>query len=315
MAEINPQMAQALEYMRGRSKLRAGQTPSGMEEVRRNANADFAYWNDNPPPLHRITDIPIEGAFGSRMVRHYQPHSSDVDSPAIIHFHGGGWIVGDLDLEDRFLRDLALSSGFDILSVDYVLAPEHQFPKPLNDCIAVCQSIHKSAADLGLNSSKLVLSGSSAGANLAIATALSLRDQDLQIFQSVMLYYGVFDASLDSDSHLEFADGKFSPGGPGMEFFLDRYLPDQTYRSDPLVSPVLADLKGLPPCYLCIAELDELRDDNLLLELRLIEAGVTTTSNFYPGVTHGFTIMCREVDAAKEAVDDAARYLTDSKTP
>jgi len=162
---------------------------------------------------------------------------------------------------------------------------------------------------LGINASQLALSGSSAGANLAIATALSLRDQKHQLFNQLLLFYGVFDASLESDSHQRFADGAYSPGGPGMELFLQRYLPDNKLRSDPLVSPVLADLSGLPPCYLCIAELDALHDDSVLLEHQLRRAEVPTTANLYRGMIHGFTIMSRTVDMAKTAVLDAAHYL------
>ncbi len=309
MQELDPQMAEALNYMRGRARLREGKIPSGMDEVRRNANADFAYWNEDPPDLYKVVDIPLKGAFGNRTVRHYMPTQEAEPAPALVHFHGGGWIVGDLDLEDRFLRELALASGFNILSVDYVLAPEHPFPEPLEDCIAISKTIASSAKELGVDVSRLSLSGSSAGANLAMATALSLRDNNNQLFNQLLLFYGVFDASLESDSHRRFADGTYSPGGPGMELFLQRYLPDKKLRNDPLVSPVLANLRGLPSCYFCIAELDALRDDSVKLEQLLDAADVPTKVHLYPGMIHGFTIMSRQVDMAKTAVRDAANYL------
>ena len=313
--DIDPQMDAALTYMRERASLREGEVPAGMDEVRRNTYTDFAYWNEDPPKLHSVNDIQLNGAFGPRTVRHYQTEEHKIPAPALVHFHGGGWIVGDLDLEDRFLRELALESKLDIFSVDYVLAPEFPYPKPLEDCISVCESIAGHATSLGLDTKQLSISGSSAGANLALATALSLRDRHKQLFSQMLLFYGVFRASTDSDSHREFSDDRCSPGGPGLELFLQRYLSDQKQRTDPLVSPLDAVLTGLPPCYLCIAELDALRDDSLHLEQKLLAANVPTTSNFYKGVIHGFTLMSRTVDIAGTAINDAADYLKGQHPP
>ncbi len=315
MTDIDPEMNAALSYMKDRTSVRPGTAPAGMADARRRASSDFAFWNEGGPDLYRVEDLQLPGAFGDRPVRHYQPEDSDEEVPALIHFHGGGWIVGDLDLEDRFLRELSLASGHDIFSVDYVLAPEHRFPDPVHDCIAISQAIHENATLLGIDDKRLGVSGSSAGANLAMAASLSMRDTGDLFYRNMLLFYGVFRASQDSASHRSFADGRFSPGGPGLDFFLQQYLPDASFHSHPLVSPLLADLHDLPATWLCIAELDELRDDSIDLARKLQEAGVSVESRLYPGVIHGFTLMSRMVSAARTAIEDAATWLRDQSGP
>lgn len=217
----------------------------------------------------------------------------------LLYCHGGGWCMGDHNTNEGLAGALALASGREVLSIDYALAPEHPFPRGLNEIVAACKHL----ASRG----PLWLAGDSAGANLALAVALSLRGQAAAQPELLLLFYGAFDASFASASHRENGDGRWGLTTEEMLGFWDAYAPG-ALRDDPLVCPLRADLRGLPPTFVVGAALDCLRDDSRLLAERLAQAHVPSEYLEVPGVPHGFMKMQSRVRAAAAALRQAADF-------
>lgn len=307
--EIDPEMQPILAEIAGRMASLPGISEVSVEEMRKRAEADLAYWNEDPPTLPRIVDIEIPGPRGRLAARVYYPSLPDAPLAGLIYFHGGGWVIGSLDTEDRSLRQLAIESGVAIVSVAYGLAPDHKFPAPVEDCVAAAQWVADNAARLGMDPGRLAVGGASSGANLAVATALSLRNEGRDWLRFMLLFYGVFSDNRDSASYARFGGGDFFLSREAMDCFLQHYLSKPEEVSHPLVSPVRAELGGLPPAFLCVAGLDPLRDDSYELAWGLEAAGVAAELVEYPGVVHGFTLMGRAVGKANEALADAGAAL------
>lgn len=305
---IDPEMQPALARMKERMASRVPMTSVTPPEMRERARADFAAMNADPPEIALIEDRQLEGAFGPRGVRIYDAIGNRENAPALIYFHGGGWIVGDLDSEEAKLRRLAKSSGIRIISYDYVLAPEYKFPKPLEDCIAAARSARQDAAELGIDPNRLSIGGASAGANLALSTANALRDSGETWLKYLVLFYGVFDVASDAPSREIFKDG-FGMGADAMEFFYSLYLNDDSERTDPRASPLRAELAGLPQAFISAAGLDVLRDDSRQLAQKMSAAGIDVTFDERPGVIHGFTLLAHEVSAAQDTLNKAGKAL------
>jgi acetyl esterase len=241
-------------------------------------------------------------------VRRYRP-SLTPNLPAIVYFHGGGWVKGDPDTHDRAGRLLARESGAMVFSVDYALAPEHPFPEPLDESVAVIEVLANTALRWGADAKRLALAGDSAGGNLALAAALDLRHSRPRLIRALLLFYGVFGASLDTESYREFGDGRFGLSRDDMAAYWAAYAPTDDDRADPRAAPLLAaDLTGLPPVHLVAAELDVLLDDTLALARRLDAAGVPFEIERFAGVGHGFIGLGRMVDAANIAIAGAAAF-------
>jgi acetyl esterase len=300
-------MEPALERMTARMAARAPMGSLPVSAMRARAREDFAALNVDPQPIAKVFDATVPGAFRDNSIRIYDAVGDRTDAPGLVYFHGGGWIVGDLDTEDAKLRRLAVESGVRIVSVDYVLAPEHKFPDPVVDCAESIKWIHGNAPAFGLDRDRLAVGGASAGANLALAAAISLRDQGLALLRFLVFFYGVFDAASEAPSRSLFAEG-YGMGADAMEFFYALYLKAEE-RAHPLASPVRAALAGLPPAYVNSAGLDVLRDDSRMLAEKLEEAGVPVQFEETPGVIHGYTLLAHEVGAARRAIENAAHAL------
>ena len=285
---IDPQMRPALARMQERMAALSPTEAVTPQAMRESARETFAAMNVDAPELKLVRDTTLPGAFGPRPVRIYDALGERQQAPGLIYYHGGGWVVGDLDTEDAKLRRLALQSGVRIVSIDYVLAPEHRFPQPLEDAIALARAVHEGADALGLDPQKLAIGGASAGANLALSTALALRDAGRSWLRLLVLFYGVFDMASRAPSRTQFAEG-FGLGADAMELFYLLYLNDPAERTDPAASPLRANLHGLPPAWINAASLDVLRDDSHALAEKMRAAGIAVAFEEYPGVIHGYT--------------------------
>ena len=290
--------------------LRRGALPiatSTVDELRAGARAVRAGWRDRAPAMHETIDERFEGM----RYRIYRPTAAE-RPPAVIFFHGGGWTLMDIDTHDPIARLIAAASGAAILSLDYPLAPEAPYPVAAEACTRFVRFVASEADRLRLAPHALALSGDSAGANLAVGVALRLRDAGAVRPSALGLIYGSYDLStLGRDSHRRFGDGSLPLSIERMTFFRDSYVPAVPLRADPLVSPLHADLDGLPPAFLMVASHDALYDENLLFAARLGAAGASVELKIYPGTIHGFIEAAAAVDApvAKEAVADLGQFL------
>jgi acetyl esterase len=301
---VDPDTAQLLREIKDADVPSVSSLP--VEAARTQVEEGNRALNPNPPALASIVDLSMPGPAGPIRLRHYRP-SDTATLPLVIYYHGGGFVVGSLDSHDRVMRLLALDSGAAVIGVDYRLAPEHPFPAPLDDCVAACGWIRDQAGPLGIDPDRIVLAGDSAGANLALASLLDLRDRGAPPCRGGGLFYGCFWRRLDTPTHERFGDGSWRLGTAEMSWFWQHYLDDLT--ADPRAEPLYADLKGLPPLFMTAAALDPLLDDTMEIDRRLEEAGVARQLAVYPGLVHGFMQMTARSTAARAAVGDAGRAI------
>jgi acetyl esterase len=267
-------------------------------------------WRGDPEPLATIEDRTIPGPEGDIPIRIYTPDTSE-PRPALVYFHGGGWVVCNLDTHDVMCRAIANRAGAVVVSVDYRLAPEHKFPAAVTDCYAATSWVAQHAAELGVDRSRIAVGGDSAGGNLATVVSLISRDRnDPKLALQVMVYPVTDLSSFDTGSYREFASGYFLSAAE-MAWFRAHYLRSMEDAIHPHASPLLAeDLRKLPPALILTAECDPLRDEAEAYADRLRSAGVAVELSRYPGMVHPFFSMPGVLSQARDAVSQIARALS-----
>ncbi|HTV94987.1 MAG TPA: alpha/beta hydrolase [Steroidobacteraceae bacterium] len=264
-----------------------------------------------PPPIHAIRNVTVPGPAGSLAVRLYYP-SAAARLPLIVFFHGGGFVLCDLETHDPLCRSLALESGAVVASVDYRLAPECRFPGPLEDCYAALGALVRQGREHGVDSSRLAVCGDSAGGNLAAAAALLVRERGGPRLRHQALLYPVLDAACETASMAELSVG-YMLSRAVMQWYWNCYLSQPADAANPLASPLRAEsLAGLPPATVVTAEFDPLRDEGERYAERLRSAGVPVTARRYLGMIHGFASMPYITPVADRAIADVARDLRES---
>jgi acetyl esterase len=310
MAEFHPQMAAAIAKFRELGV--ALGKPESIDQARRFALENRRWFNDDAPALARIEDRMIAGPHRAVPVRLYVPHGAPRPVPAIAYLHGGGWFACSNDTHDRILRLLAIASGAAVIGVDYCLAPEHKFPKPVEEAAAVLGWIAAHAAEWGLDAQRLAFGGCSAGANLALGAALSLPREMLARFRAGALFYGAYDPTLESEScRRHGAEGAWL-SAKEMAWCWKSYLARPEDRADPRAAPLRAPddaLRALPPLYLCAAEIDPLCDDTVRLAERVGALGLSHALSVRAGMGHSFLGFARMVDEAGRVLQDAANFI------
>lgn len=260
--------------------------------------------------LAQVEDIDCPGPAGSISLRVYRP-LSQAPVPVLMYFHGGGWVIGDLDTHDSLCRDLAAGSQSLVISVDYRLAPEHPYPAAPADCYAATVWASKNAALFGGDATRLAVVGDSAGGNLAAVISLMARDRGKPDISFQLLIYPVVDCTSDTLSYEENAEGYLLTKA-SMEWFWDQYVSDNR-RKEMYASPLRAtNLANLPPALLLTAEYDPLRDEGEAYGKRLEEAGVTTEVLRYDGMIHGFVHMNAMLPEGKKALDHCILRLQEA---
>jgi acetyl esterase len=268
---------------------------------------------DGPPPeLTRIEDRSFAGPAGDVAVRIYRPTGDAAPQPVLVWFHGGGWVIGSIEVGDHTCRKLAKQSGIVVVSVEYGLAPEHPYPAGLNDCYAALEWVAASAAELGVDASRMAVGGDSAGGNLAAVVALMARDRNGPGLRFQLLVYPATDLLMTYPSVHNNGEG-YLLTSDAIKWFVELYLGEHGDPKDPLVSPIYAgDLSGLPPALVMTGEFDPLRDEGEAYAERLRQADVPATTSRYDGMIHGFFGMGAMVDAARLAMEEAAAAIKEA---
>lgn len=271
------------------------------------------------PELHSVEDGTVDAADPARSIpiRIYRPSDAVKATeaaetadpqPVIVYFHGGGWVVGNLDTHDAVCRRLAQTSGWVVISVDYRLAPEHPYPAALDDAYAATCYMAEHADRFGVDPERLVVAGDSAGGNLAAAVAMKSRDCDgPQILRQVLIY-PVIEPDFATASYAAFGE-EHGLTRETMEWFWNQYVPADTTADLRYVRLGKADAHNLPPAFVLTAEYDVLRDEGELFVERLQQAGVSVVFKRYPGMLHGFVHFAAMFDDAETAVRDIAAFL------
>lgn len=247
----------------------------------------------------KVLDIQVDGAAGKIPARLYVPEAKG-PLPVIAYYHGGGFVIADLNTYDASARAISLGAKAIVVSVAYRLAPENKFPAAHDDAYAAYKWVVTHAKEIGGDSKRVAVAGESAGGNLAINTSIKARDEGFQMPVAQLLVYPVAGNNMNTASYKENADAK-PLNKPMMEWFVKNYLTSMDQANDPRINVLAANLKGLPPTTLVTAQIDPLRTEGEELGQKLKAAGVVVSSKNYNGVTHEFFGMAPVVEEAKDA--------------
>jgi acetyl esterase len=287
-----------------------------VQEARQTYLERKALTQPTPPTVARSIDLLPGSALAPpvrvRVIHPCEP-AADTALPALVFFHGGGWVIGDLDTHDTLCRELALQAGVVVVSVDYRLAPEHRFPAAVEDCVAATRWVRAHAQALGIDGQRLAVGGDSAGGNLAAVVALLLRDgDDPDTFSSLrhqLLIYPATDMRQVAPSHTHNAQG-YLLTREMLAWYRRHYMGDihshDDWRASPLLHP---KLQGLPPALVLTAGYDPLCDEGLQYAQALSQAGVPCTHLCFERQIHGFILMGRVLEEAHTAVALCAAEL------
>jgi len=304
---IDPELVAAGQLLQSRGFVAPDRTQAPLSEVRAAVDRIGEFLGEGSVPLHREQNLSLPGPHGQVPCRLYLPDNA-ARPPLIIYAHGGGFMQGSLPSWDAMLRELVRQSGVAALSVDYGLSPEHRFPVAFEEIVAMVRLAAREGSGFGIDPTRLAVGGDSAGANLALAAALALRDAGERALGLMLLIYGCFSTDTESPSWQRFGRGA-GLSQTQMRWIWETYLERPEQQKDWRAAPILADLTGLPPAHLIVGSLDPLLDDSQRLGARLKEAGVPSELKVYEGLNHGFIRHGRLVSAARGAVGDCAAAL------
>jgi acetyl esterase len=257
------------------------------------------------PQLHRVENRVIAEHVP---VRIYTP-SDTIGLPVVVYYHGGGWVLGNLDTHDALCRRLASETECVVVAVDYRLAPDAKFPAAFDDCLAATSHVSQHADEFNIDPTRLVVAGDSAGGNLAAAVAIRAAELGSPAVLSQVLIYPVVEPNFETESYVAHAEG-FGLSRKTMMWFWEQYLAGKEDATNPYAVPGLAtNLQALPPAHFIIAEHDVLLSEGKSYAKRLQDAGVPTTMRLYTGMIHGFVQLSGLFDVGRQAISDLAANL------
>ena len=275
------------------------------------------------PSVAEVTEQWVAARGRKIYCRVYRPVTDRV-LPVLVWFHGGGWVWASVETHDRLCREYAAFAGIAVVSVDYALSPEAKFPQAVEECAAVVRHVASNGAEWGLDGSRILVGGDSAGGNLCLAVALLLRDANGQasggpglggpvlrgpVLRGIIAYYPVCDSRFDTPSYQAYGAGGYGLNRQRMEFYWSVYAAHEGDRSHPLAAVGRAALHGLPPVLVHLAELDVLRSEGEALVAKLRAAGVTVEFETFAGLVHGFVRATGDVSQAREAMSKAVAFI------
>jgi len=278
-------------------------------KARKKFNTAMKIFAKNPLSLPKVETTLIGSADEAIKIRIYNPDPTRDNHPVLVYFHGGGFVLGDIEMTDEVCRYLAHRTPCMVFSVNYRLAPEYPFPIPVEDCFRAYEWIRTHSYRLGANPKAIGVAGDSAGGNLAIAVTRKCLENQVPLPRFQGLIYPVTDFSTEHPSHETFSEG-FLLTRKMMRWFKSLYFSKPEDVSNPYASPLLTDsFRGYPPTYLSTAGFDPLVDEGRALVLRLRSDGVKVVHSDFPSLIHGYVTMGSLIPVALDAVEDFIRFL------
>lgn len=278
------------------------------EMIRMGYVAQRAGLDAGAPKDLMVSDIEVAGGDGPLKARLYVPKNAPATTGGLVYFHGGGFVIGDLETHDDFMRRLCAASGVRIVAVDYRLAPEHPFPAAHDDALAATRWVIDNAASIGIDPARVAVGGCSAGGNLAACMALEFRDDPKRKLAFQFLAYPATAMEQDTQSRRDLATG-YVLTAEVMEWFAKHFAAighKDARRAEPAH---VEDLSGLPPAFVATAGFDPLKDEGRVYAERMKAAGVKAEHIEYPSFVHDFYIMASVSPAVVGAIDEAAARL------
>lgn len=275
-----------------------------LPERRKAAEAVRAPWRAGGPAMARTVDVAVDGI----KLRLHVPDTA-APLPALLYVHGGGWTMFSVETHDRLMREYAGRAGVIVAGIDYSLSPEAKFPRALNEVVAAVAWLRREGRAHGIDTARIAIGGDSAGANLAVAACLTLRDRGQAPLCGMVLNYGAFQSRADDRSYARYDGPNYMLTVAEMDQFWENYLDGPAEPVNPLIAPLGADLHDLPPAFLTIAECDILADGNRAMAAKLAAADVTVTANVYRGATHSFLEAVSISSLAGRALEEASAWL------
>lgn len=278
-----------------------------LAERRRVAEEVRAPWAAGGPAMFGTETLKV-GPLDVR-VRIYRPDARAM-LPVLIYVHGGGWTMFSLDTHDRLMREYAARAGVAVVGIDYSLSPEAKFPQALGEIVSVVRWLRVEGAAHGLDPQRIAIGGDSAGGNLSVAANLALLQDGDALLSAILVNYGAFDQQAAYPSYQRYDGPEYNLTTAEMGVFWTNYLRGPQDLGAPLASPLLAEVKGLPPTFFAIAVCDVLADENRAMAARLRAAGVPVTLREYAGATHSFLEAVSISPLADRALAEASTWLT-----
>ena len=278
-----------------------------VSEIRKNTHSHIAL-KQPLIDIHEVRQLSISGPTSQLPIRIYRP-TDEKNLPALVYFHGGGWVLNFLDIYEPSLRRIARNGNFIVIAVEYQKAPEKAYPVPFDDCYEALKWTIDNAVSLGIDPLSIGVGGDSAGGNLAAAVAIKARDEKLINLAFQLLIYPCIEINMDYKSATDFAEG-YGLTTKSMKWFWDQYLPDKKDHDDAYAVPARAKtLKGVAPAIVITAEFDPLTDDGRNYFRRLNEDAVASIYKEYAGQIHGFFNLGGVTEDADLLYLDIAREI------
>lgn len=307
-SKLDPQVEQFVRAMDADASRFGRRETVSIAEARDIAETVRRRWVEGGPVMANSAEHTVPTRHGDVLIRAHYPQVRALPG-VFVYLHGGGFVLGSLDTHDRVMREYAQRAGIVVIGVHYTRAPEAKFPRPMQECADVLRWVSAHGELLAVDTAQLFVGGDSAGAIFSMGAALEMRDLGESLLKGIVLNYGSMSSNLCRNSVIQYGGGDYGLSLLSMVWFRAMHFTSGADFTDPRIDILRADLRGLPPTWMVVAECDPVHDDMIELDRLMREAGNEVQKKVYPGAAHSFLEAVSISDLAVEAFEDTARWL------